>query len=211
MANGICAAGSGIGGLIFSFVSDAVIDNISLRWSLRLTAIVSCSILLVAVSLIRDRNDIILPTQRGFDLQLLGRWQVILLLMWSFLIIWGYMILLFSLPDYARSVGLSDHEAATLNAMLNLGTAVGRPLIGIASDRLGRIEVAGVITLLSGLSCVMIWIPVTSYAALIFFSVFIGGMFGVFWVVSALPQSIAFDKKYNSEICRPSVLSLLKS
>lgn len=222
LVNGICAAGSGIGGLIFSFMSDAVISNISLRWSLRLTAILSCSILLAAASLIRDRNDIIRPTQLGLDLQLLGRWQVILLLMWSFLIIWGYMILLFSLPDYARSVGLSDHQAATLNAVLNLGTAVGRPLIGIASDHLGRIEVAGVITLASGLSCLMIWLPATSYAVLIVFSVVIGGMFGVFWVVSDLPRSSSpltrritaksADHRSSAEIVSltelPSLLSL---
>lgn len=210
LANGICAAGSGIGGLIFSFMSDAVIRNISLRWSLRLTATVSCSVLLVATFLIRDRNDIVRPTQRGLDLQLLARRQVIFLLMWSFLITWGYVILLFSLPDYARSVGLSDHQAGILNAVLNLGTAIGRPLIGIASDHLGRIEVAGVITLISGLSCLVIWLPATSYAALIFFSVFIGGMFGIFWVVSGLHRSTTFGRKNNSEICRPSVLSLLR-
>ena len=191
-------------------MSDAVIRNISLRWSLRLTATVSCSVLLVATFLIRDRNDIVRPTQRGLDLQLLARRQVIFLLMWSFLITWGYVILLFSLPDYARSVGLSDHQAGILNAVLNLGTAIGRPLIGIASDHLGRIEVAGVITLISGLSCLVIWLPATSYAALIFFSVFIGGMFGIFWVVSGLHRSTTFGRKNNSEICRPSVLSLLR-
>lgn len=53
------------------------------------------------------------------------------------------MILLDSLSNYAVSIGLSQYQASIITALLNLGTAVGRPGVGFASDRLGRIMIAG--------------------------------------------------------------------
>lgn len=184
LANGISAAGSGIGGLIFSFMDGSIIQRISLAWALRLTAIISCSILIIAILLIRTRNEAIQPSQRGFDVKLLHRLDVLLLLSWAFLSMLGYICLLFSLPDYARSIGLSDNQATIVNAILNLGTAVGRPLIGVASDRFGRIEVAGLLTCFCGITCFVIWLPSASYGVLVLFAFISGAILGVFWVVS---------------------------
>jgi MFS family permease len=183
LANGISAAGSGIGGLIFSFMDGAVMQKISHAWALRLTAILSCSILFIAVLFIRDRNNAIRPSERGFDIKLLRRPGVLLLLSWSFISMLGYIALLFSLPDYAHSIGLSDSQATAINAILNLGTAVGRPLIGIISDRFGRIKVAGLLTCACGIFCFAIWLPATSYGVVVFFALFSGAIFGSFWVV----------------------------
>ncbi|MCJ1258558.1 hypothetical protein MMC24_006391 [Lignoscripta atroalba] len=182
LANGISAAGSGIGGLIFSFMTEAIIKNISLAWSYRITAAFSCSMLLIATVFIRNRNETIRPPQRGFDTGLLRRYDVQLLLAWSFISMLGYITLLFSLPDFARSIGLSSSQAATLSAILNLGTAIGRPLIGVVSDRYGRMEVAGLLTLVCGLSCFVIWLPASSYGVVIFFALLNGAILGVFWV-----------------------------
>lgn len=57
------------------------------------------------------------------------------------------MILLDSLSNYAVSIGLSQYQASIITALLNLGTAVGRPGVGFASDRLGRIMIAGSLTM----------------------------------------------------------------
>ncbi|KAJ5440714.1 hypothetical protein N7491_003120 [Penicillium cf. griseofulvum] len=182
LANGISAAGSGIGGLIFSFMDGSIIQKISLAWALRLTAIICCAILIIAILLIRNRNEVIQPTQRGFDVKLLRRLDVLLLLSWAFLSMLGYICLLFSLPDYARSIGLSDNQATIVNAILNLGTAIGRPLIGISSDYFGRIEVAGLLTCFCGVTCFAIWLPSTSYGVLVLFAFISGAILGVFWV-----------------------------
>lgn len=184
LANGISAAGSGIGGLIFSFMNGTVIQKMSHAWALRLTAILSCSVLFIATLLIRSRNNAIRPSERGFDIKLLCRLDVLLLLSWAFVSMLGYIALLFSLPEYARSMGLSDTQATTVNAILNLGTAVGRPLIGIMSDHFGRIEVAGLLTCACGISCFAIWLPATSYGVLVLFPFVSGAILGTFWVVS---------------------------
>lgn len=53
---------------------------------------------------------------------------------------------------------------------MNLGTAVGRPAVGFASDKLGRILVAGSIAMFTGLMCFCIWIPSNSYGVLMFYA-----------------------------------------
>lgn len=186
LANGISAAGSGIGGLVFSFATEAAITNLSLAWSFRLTAIISFVILIPSALLLRSRNEIVRPFQRGFDARLLRRYDVRMLLAWSFIIMFGYITLLFSLPDFARSIGLSTSQAATISALLNLGIATGRPLVGNISDRYGCIETAGVLTFASGILCFVLWLPGTSYVTIILFSLLNGAIFGIFWVVSKL-------------------------
>jgi hypothetical protein len=51
-----------------------------------------------------------------------------LLLAWAFISMLGYIMLLYALLDFARSNDLSDNQTATINAFLNLGTVIGRPL-----------------------------------------------------------------------------------
>ncbi|CAF9905442.1 MAG: hypothetical protein ALECFALPRED_000617 [Alectoria fallacina] len=182
LASGIGSAGSGIGGLIFSFATQAMIQNISLTWSLRITGIIASIMNVIAALMIRNRNKAIKPPQRGFDTKLLRRYDVFLLLSWAFISMLGYITILFSLSDFARSIGLSAGKAAAVSAFLNLGTAFGRPLVGVASDYFGRMETAGVLTLVCGIMCFAVWLPATSYGVTILFVVISGAFFGVFWM-----------------------------
>ena len=183
LANGISGAGSGVGGIIFSFAASALISHISLAWSLRITAVITASMNLLATLLIRNRNEVIRPPQLGLDRQLLRRYDVLLLLSWGFISMLGYMTLLYSLSDFAISIDIDYTKAASVVAFLNLGTAVGRPLIGISSDKYGRMEVAGILTFVCGVSCFAIWLPANSYGMTVFFALISGAILGVYWVV----------------------------
>ena len=143
VANGISAAGSGVGGLLFSLMVRSAISNISLAWALRITGIVSGLMNLVAIAAIRSRNNVIQPKQHPLDTALLRRYDVNLVLAWAFVSMFGYIALLFSMSNFAKSIDLDNSQAATTTALLNLGTALGRPLIGIVSDYFGRIKSAG--------------------------------------------------------------------
>jgi len=142
---------------------------------------------ILATVAIRSRNHIIQPKQHPFDTDLLRRYDVILVLAWAFVSMLGYITLLFSMSSFASSIGLDNSQAATVTALLNLGTALGRPFIGIISDYCGRIEYAEFITLLCAISVFAIWIPATSYEVTILFVIVNGAILGVFWVVSHLP------------------------
>lgn len=184
LANGLSASGSGFGGMLFSWITELMLKRIGLGWTLRATGLITLIANFLAVLLIRHRNDIVRPPQLAFDIRLLCRVDVALLLAWSFGSMLGYVILLFSLPDFATSIGLSQAQATNIAGFLNLGTAVGRPIIGTLSDRFSRIDTAAVITVTCGLSCIAFWIPATSYGLTVFFSIICGATLGVFWMVN---------------------------
>ena len=183
LANGICTAGSGISGCALCFVTKVMIDSVGYRWSLRITAFITFFVNVIATLLMRSRNEIVQPTQRSFDFRLLKRHDIVLLLAWCVIGMFGYITLMFSLADYATAIGLAS-RGATVAALLNLGAAIGRPMIGYASDRLGVVEVTAVLTFVCGILCFVLWIPATSFVPLVIFALLSGAILGVFWVVS---------------------------
>jgi len=179
LANGVSTAGSGIGGLLFSLATGAMIESLGLPWALRVIGCISCCTNLLATFYIKDRNAFIRPKQRPFDRNLVRQRSVLWLLAWAFVSMLGYITLLYSLSDFSLSINLDRTQATNITALLNLGTAIGRPCIGILSDRLGRFEVASGLTFLCGLFCLALWVPATSYALIIMFALVSGAILGV--------------------------------
>jgi predicted MFS family arabinose efflux permease len=120
----------------------------------------------------------------AIDTKLLLRKDVLLLLAWTFTSMLGYIALLFSLSDNATAIGLSRQQATNVIGSLNIGTAVGRPIIGIVRDKSSRLDVAGILTFVCGLLCFVFWIPTQSFALLVVFALLAGAVLGVFWMVS---------------------------
>ncbi|EOD52410.1 putative major facilitator superfamily protein [Neofusicoccum parvum UCRNP2] len=104
-----------------------MLARLSAAWALRVIGVVAGAANLAAIAFVRSRNRQIQPTLRGFDARLLRRQSVLLLLAWAFVSNLGFMTLLYSLSAYAKEIGLSDSQASAITAILNLGTAVGRP------------------------------------------------------------------------------------
>lgn len=198
LANGIASAGSGFGGALFSWTTGAIVDALGLQWALCATGIITFVLIIIAISLLRDRNKYIKPPQLAFDISLLKRYEVQLLLAWSFVSMLGYITLLFSLSDFALSIGITAQRATDIIGFLNIGTAVGRPIIGIASDKLDRIDVAGALTLICGLSCFVFWLPAYSYGLLVFFSFLAGAILGVFWMVGVAITRVQRWRSFSS-------------
>ncbi|KAI4108011.1 MAG: hypothetical protein L6R37_001293 [Teloschistes peruensis] len=149
-ANGIATAGSGIGGLMYSLATEAMIQPFGIGWAFRILGIVAFTVNVVCALLMKDRNKTIGVTQLAFDYRLFKRPEYLLTLSWGFFSMLGYTVLLFSLPSYAISVGLSSRQGSIIGALLNLGQGLGRPLVGIFSDSAGRINIAGALTFIAG-------------------------------------------------------------
>lgn len=177
-ANSIATAGSGIGGLIYSLGTNAMIQSIGLSWAFRILAIVAFTVNMICTILIKDRNKSVSAVLLAFDARLFKRVEFLLLLGWGFFSMLGYIVLLFSLPNYARSIGLTAQQGSVVGAVLNLGQGIGRPFIGYFSDAVGRLNMAGTCTFLAGLFCLVIWTFSKSYGVLIFFGLITGGMAG---------------------------------
>jgi len=185
MAQGITSAGSGFVGILYSVSTIHIIENVSLAWALRFTGISSFVMLVIATSLLRDRNKIVRPTIHPFDTNILKKYQVWLVLGWSIFSLLGYMVLLYSLGNYGQSLGLNQSQAGIIITMVNLGTGIGRMFVGVISDRLGRVTVSGACAGLSGIACFVWWINALDYGSLLSFALVVGMIFGVYWACIA--------------------------
>ncbi|KAM5355232.1 hypothetical protein ACJ41O_001878 [Fusarium nematophilum] len=185
LANGISAAGSGLGGLLYSFASGAIIENMGLKWAFRILGILVFVVNVICVILVKDRNKVIGSRQNPFDTQLFKRPEYILLLGYGWFSMLGYVVLIFALANYANFIGLGPSEAALVSAIFNLGQAAGRPFIGYFSDRTGRINMACVTTFLAAILVFALWINAKTYGVLIFFTIVGGAVGGTFWATVA--------------------------
>lgn len=110
----------------------------------------------------------------------------------------AYVVLIFSLANYANEIGLDASKAATVSALFNLGQFLGRPPIGYFSDTVGRLNMAGGTTFLAGLFALAIWIPAKSYDILIFYAIVGGAFAGTFWCTIAPVTAEVVGLKHTS-------------
>jgi MFS family permease len=185
LANGIAAAGSGIGGLVYSLAAQAMIKDIGLPWAFRILGIIAFVVNTSCALLIRDRNKQIGSSLLSFDWRLFKKPEFVGLMVFGFLSMLGYVVLLFSLPNYARTVGLTAKQGSIIGALLNLGQSLGRPPIGYFSDSIGRLNMATSMTFLCGLFCLVIWMFAKSFGVIIFFAMIGGTVAGTYWAVAA--------------------------
>lgn len=181
LANGISASGSGFGGLLYSLAAGAMIESIGISWCFRVLGILALAVNAVCITLIRDRHKIIGSRHAAFDVRLFKRPEYLLLNGYGFFSMLGYIALVFSLADYGRSIGLNASQTSVVSAMLNLGQGLGRPPTGYFSDRIGRINMAGLTTFSCALLTFVVWIFAKSYGVLIFYAVIGGTVTGTFW------------------------------
>lgn len=193
LAQGIASSGSGIVGVIFSVSTTYMIDNLGLRWALRIIGLTSTVMLLVGTALIRDRNKNIKPEVHPFSTRLLKKKGVWLLMGFSATTVLAYIVVIYSFSAFAISIGLTQQQGGVAVALMNAGTAVVRPLMGILSDKCGRISTAFAITFLDSILAFAFWIPINSYATLLVFAFVIGGTGGVYWVSTSLDIDVFQD------------------
>jgi MFS family permease len=185
LANGFATCGSGLGGLVYSLATGAMLQTIGLAWAFRVLGILACVVNTVCSLLIRDRNKAVGSSQLSFDHKLFKRPEYLLLCGYGWFSILAYVVLIFSLANYANAIGLSASQAAIVSALFNLGQAFGRPPIGYFSDSIGRINMAGLMTLLSGVFALLIWVFAKSYGVLVFYALVGGTVAGTFWATVA--------------------------
>lgn len=185
LAMGINAAGSGLGGLIYSLAVGAIIPRLGLSWAFRILGIVACAVNVICANLLRDRNTAVGSRFKAFHFPLLKRPEFILFLGWGIFTMLGYVALLFSIANFALSVGLSAHQSSIISALLNLGQGLGRPFVGMFSDKLGRINIASFLSFLCGLFCLLIWTFARSMGLVSFFAVLVGTVAGTYWATVA--------------------------
>ena len=181
LAMGIASAGAGIGGLAYNLAAGAIVQSLGIHWAYRILAFCGLTVNFVCSLLLKDRNKTVQPLQNAFNYREYGHIEVLLVVAWGVFTELGYIVLLYSLPNYATSIGLTTSQGSVVGAMLNLGLGIGRPVIGYTSDSFGRINMATLSTALCGVLCLALWVPAKSYRVLIAFALTSGCVCGIFW------------------------------
>lgn len=189
---------------MYSLASSSLLERAGPPLTFRILAICEFITNLVCIILVKDRNQVAKPNQNAFNYRLLKRKEIWFVLGWGCLSELGYTVLLFSLPNYARRIGLNAQQGSIVGALLNLGLMIGRPIVGHSSDTLGRINMAMLTTGVCGLMCLLIWIFAKNFAVLCFFAILAGTVCGTFWSTIA---PVGADVAGLKEL--PSTLSIV--
>jgi MFS family permease len=171
-AMGIVSAGTGIGGLVFAPITTACVQALGFRNSLRLTGGASAALICTAalflseppaVRALRRENSVSgflglfkipLPTwklarQPRFLAQFAG----------GALQNAAYYTPVVYLATFAETLDYSATEGANLIAVSNACNAVGKIVVGVLADRLGRFNALFATCLLSTATTFGLWIP----------------------------------------------------
>ncbi|KAH8658511.1 major facilitator superfamily transporter [Xylariales sp. PMI_506] len=180
-AFGIIFTGSSIGGVVFPIMVSNLIRTIGYGWTMRVCALLLLILLVVANLTIRPYS---LPQpQKVTTAQLLKPLKetpFLLLTAGFFLFSYGYYIPINYLPSQAISAGMDSNLAQYLLPILNAGSLFGRLFAGFSGDKFGRYNIFIIVSYLSGIWILALWLPGTGTRPLIGFAALYGCFSGAY-------------------------------
>ncbi|OBZ73693.1 putative transporter ESBP6 [Grifola frondosa] len=186
LACGIIFAGSGVGGFMFPFLLNALLDRVGFRWTLRIWAIGVTIISSIALLGIRPR----LPIPRYRSGQSRPRFIppkmkfIKAPLFWSFVAtnvlqaLSFFPVALYIAP-FTKVVS-SPLSATVALALFNSSGVVGQILIGYLADRFPYPWIMFLSAVGSGLSAFLLWGFSSSMVQIFLFAIIFGGLSGGF-------------------------------
>lgn len=115
----LTTAGSGTGGLIYSLSIQRMIDSLGVSWAFRILAFVSFVVNGSATLFLRDRNHALGSVHKGFNTGLFRRTDFCLFLAWGFFSQFGFGITIFSMSDFAQTMGFTSQQGSYASAAFN--------------------------------------------------------------------------------------------
>ncbi|KAJ9655524.1 hypothetical protein H2198_005615 [Neophaeococcomyces mojaviensis] len=173
LAMGIVLSGTGVGGTIWAPVLSLLNDSIGFRNTLRLTGCVSFILITASGWILRWTPEMEIQhrtERRPGQSRLrppLANWNIVrsrkflAQAMGAVLQAAAYYTPVYFISTYARTLGYSATAGASYIALSNGTSALGKILLGYIADRLGRLNVLAVCTLMSALATFALWFPST--------------------------------------------------
>ena len=163
-AAAIAMCGSSFGGLAIPLMLRRTLALYGYAWAIRILAFTFAGCILVGNLLLRPRlypdQTQSLSVKKIMNLKLFGDWRLLLLT----LSIFGFELVLFGalglLPTYARSNGqYTDNTSFYVISIMNGLSCLGRLIPGLISDYVGRYNMMAVMTLVTLLFMLALWLP----------------------------------------------------
>ncbi|PBK63141.1 MFS general substrate transporter [Armillaria solidipes] len=190
-ATGVGVSGYGIGGLVLSPVTQKLIDEVGIRWTLRIMSLLTFVVAGVAFVFMKTRNIPVIQRNGRIQISHLLKDPVIYAL-WTFMLLsaFGYYIPTFYTPEYARNrLQRTAQDGATALALQAGLSAVGRVLTGLMGDYVGHLTALTICQLVAGIAQMAVWPFCASFPNLMAFSAVYGFFSG--GIVSLPPVALA--------------------
>ncbi|KAI0766631.1 major facilitator superfamily domain-containing protein, partial [Trametes elegans] len=169
LTTGVVFAGSSIGGAVSCSIFRQMLTSVGLKKSF--------AILLAAWFMISERRK---PTERKkiiwVDSSFFSDPVFRSLGICLFLTVFGYLSPIYFLPTFTKDKlpHISEIVPTLPLTMLNFSGAAGRTNIGFLVDRIGPVNSLWLVVMLSGLTQLLVWIFVSTYAGIMAFAILYG-------------------------------------
>ncbi|KAK6198117.1 monocarboxylate transporter [Scheffersomyces amazonensis] len=181
LSQGISTAGSGAGGILFNLGMQKILESHGAAWALRTQSFISLFLVTTSIILLRERHSGVKIAFTLINMEILkfpGFWGLVSYVTFSML---GYVVTLYSLADWTIALGYTAYQGSIVAAVVATGMIIGRPIIGMLSDRFGAFTVAGIVYLTCSILVLTMWIVGKNYATALVFGLFMGALSGTFF------------------------------
>ncbi|TCD66716.1 hypothetical protein EIP91_001009 [Steccherinum ochraceum] len=186
LATGIVFAGSGVGGFVFPFIVQALLDGVGFRWTLRIWAAIMAVCGGLAIPGVRRRIPIQshIPGQKRLRLIPRNLQFIHNPLFWAF----SFSILLQAMSYFPVSLYISVFtttissplSASIVLALFNSSGVIGQILIGYLTDRMPYPQLMVISTLGSSIAAFLLWGFADTLGRVFAFAIIFGGLGGGF-------------------------------
>lgn len=189
-AFGIMVSGSSMGGVVLPIMMDKMIKQVGFPWMMRTMAFLFLFLLTISCLTVKSR----LPPQPKpfvFKEYIAGfkEPRLTVTIIGFFFFMWGMFLPFNYVLLQAEAAGMSEKLIPYLLPILNAVSILGRIIPGIIADKMGRYNVMIIITFISALFCLVVWIPVKDTAGILVFAIIFGFSSGGY--ISLAPTLIA--------------------
>lgn len=198
-ASSLAAAGSGCGGVVYNLGMQKVIEARSVSWALRSEAIICFMLLWISVFVMRTRVKV---SYALFDLECFASSAFLLLCIYLVFCMFGYVVVLYTMANVTTSMGYTPYQGSISSAMVQVGSVLGRPIVGRLCDRFGCVTVSTGAYLVCGIFVLAMWIPALNWATILVFCIVVGSLMGtVFATIPAILAQLFGLEKVGVSLC----------
>ncbi|RDB15271.1 Riboflavin transporter MCH5 [Hypsizygus marmoreus] len=188
-ALGVAAAGSSVGGVVYPIILQRLFMIVGFGWGVRISGLISAACCISAVLTVTALSSLKTSLPCAVSFKTFTDTQYLLLALGSSLVALGLFIPFFYIVSYAEHLSLAPQTTFYVLAVMNAGGVFGRIAPAYLSDTLGRFNLLVPSALLSGISCLTLWMFAHSVGLLMLFAAVYGFFSGAF--ISVITPCVA--------------------
>ncbi|KAI7833500.1 major facilitator superfamily domain-containing protein [Kickxella alabastrina] len=174
LATAITVAGSGAGGMLFTAITQKLLDAIDYKWALRVLALILLCISGTASLFYKRRVSV---PKGGVNFMAIARdKRLIMVGLAGFFVNVGLFMLWYYLPTAALALGQTKQASNNLILYMNAGSTVGRIIAAYAAMALGPINLVISSYLVCSILILVVMLAVKSMVAYIVLAVIFGAI-----------------------------------